>query len=89
VTVVLVDGKRIRGTRKNEDAFSIQIMDTSERLQGFRKDDVKEIVRDTRSLMPEFGADRLPDQGLNDLVTYLGTLRTPDATSAATAAPRR
>src|SRR5205814_5737444 len=44
VTVVLPDGKRLRGARKNEDAFSIQIMDTSERLQGFRKVDVQEIV---------------------------------------------
>ena len=36
--------------------------------------------------MPEFGADRLNDQGLNDLVTYLGTLRTSDTAGAA---PRR
>ena len=74
VTIVLADGKRIRGTRKNEDAFSIQIMDTGERLQGFRKSDVQEIVREPRSLMPEFGAERLNDQNLNDLVTYLATL---------------
>jgi putative heme-binding domain-containing protein len=86
VTVVLADGKRIRGTRKNEDAFSIQIMDTSERLQGFRKVDVQEIVREPRSLMPEFSVERLNDQSLNDLVTYMGTLR---ATDAADAAPRR
>ncbi len=86
VTVVLTDGKRIRGTRKNEDAFSIQIMDTGERLQGFRKADVQEIIREPASLMPEFGADRLNDQGLNDLVTYLGTLRTSDTAGAA---PRR
>lgn len=86
VTVVLADGKRIRGTRKNEDAFSIQIMDAGERLQGFRKADVQEIVREPRSLMPEFGADRLTDQSLNDLVTFLGTLRTSDG---AATAPRR
>jgi putative heme-binding domain-containing protein len=86
VTIVLADGKRIRGTRKNEDAFSIQIMDTGERLQGFRKADVQDIVREPRSLMPEFGGDRLNDQSLNHLVTYLGTLRTSDA---ADAAPRR
>jgi putative heme-binding domain-containing protein len=79
VTIVLADGTRIRGTRKNEDAFSIQIMDTGERLQGFRKSDVREIVREPRSLMPEFGADRLSEQALNDLVAYLGTLRPSDA----------
>ena len=82
VTVVLADGKRIRGTRKNEDAFSIQIMDTGERLQGFRKADVQEVIREPRSLMPEFGADRLNDQGINDLVTYLSTLRATGTTAA-------
>jgi mono/diheme cytochrome c family protein len=54
-------------------------MDTGERLQGFRKSDVREIVREPRSLMPEFGADRLSEQALNDLVAYLGTLRPSDA----------
>jgi putative heme-binding domain-containing protein len=79
ITIVLADGKRIRGTRKNEDAFSIQVMDTGERLQGFRKSDVQEIIREPRSLMPEFGPDRLNDQSLADLVTYLSTLRPADA----------
>ena len=32
---------------KNEDAFSIQIMDLSERIQGFPKRDLREIVRET------------------------------------------
>ena len=82
VTVVLADGTRIRGTRKNEDAFSIQIMDTGERLQGYRKTDVREVILEPRSLMPEFGSDRLNDQGLNDLVTYLGTLQAPGTTAA-------
>ena len=82
VTVVLADGTRIRGTRKNEDAFSIQIMDTGERLQGFRKADVREVIPEPRSLMPEFGADRLNDQALNDLVTYLSTLPAPGTAAA-------
>jgi putative heme-binding domain-containing protein len=78
VTIELANGTRVRGTRKNEDAFSIQIMDTSERLQGYDKADVQEINRDSRSLMPEFSAERLNEQALNDLVAYLGTLRTSD-----------
>ena len=32
--------------------------------------------------MPEFGTDRLNDQGLNDLVTYLSTLQAPGTTAA-------
>ena len=35
VTLVTRDGERIRGVKKNEDEFSIQIMDTRERLQGY------------------------------------------------------
>ena len=34
VTLVLSDGRRVRGIEKSEDAFSIQIMDTQQRLQG-------------------------------------------------------
>jgi putative heme-binding domain-containing protein len=39
VTLVTRSGQRIRGVKKNEDAFSIQIMDTRERLQGYSKAD--------------------------------------------------
>ena len=76
VTLVTRDGQQIRGTRKGEDAFSIQIMDTNERLQGYPKANLREVVRDKKSLMPDFGPDRLSDRDLNDLLAFLGTLRT-------------
>src|SRR5712691_12245428 len=77
-TVILVtrDGQQIRGTRKSEDAFSLQIMDTGERLQGYLKADLREVIREKKSLMPDFGPDRLSDRDLNDLLAFLGTLRT-------------
>jgi putative heme-binding domain-containing protein len=74
VTVVLGDGRRIRGVAKNEDAFSIQVMDTTERLHGFRKAEVREVVHEPRSLMPVFDAAALSDSDLNDVVAYLSTL---------------
>jgi putative heme-binding domain-containing protein len=74
VTVVTRDGRRIRGVKKNEDEFSIQIMDTTERLQGFMKSTVA-VTDEPRSLMPAYGADRLSDRDLDDLLRYLGTLR--------------
>ena len=46
VTIVLRDGRQIAGTRRGEDAFSIQIEDTQGRLQGFAKSAVEEIVRE-------------------------------------------
>jgi putative heme-binding domain-containing protein len=75
VTIVTRDGQRIRGVKKNEDAFSVQIMDSRERLQGYLKADLKELIDEETSLMPDFGSDRLPDADLADLVAYLQTLR--------------
>jgi putative heme-binding domain-containing protein len=75
VTLVTRDGQRIQGARKAEDAFSIQIMDTHERLQGYVKSNLREVIREKTSLMPDFGADRLSGQELNDVVAYLATFR--------------
>jgi len=75
VTLITGDGQRIRGTRKGEDAFSIQIMHTNERLQGYLKADLREVIHETQSLMPDFGTDRLSDEELNDLLAFLGTFR--------------
>jgi putative heme-binding domain-containing protein len=80
VTLVTKDGQRIRGARKNEDVFSIQVMDTRERIQGFAKADLQEVIYDKTSLMPAFAAGRLGDSDLNDLVGYLSTLRGADLT---------
>jgi putative heme-binding domain-containing protein len=71
VTVVMRDGRRIRGVRKNEDTFSIQMMDTTERLFGFRKADVAEIIDEPRSLMPDYNPQRLTDADLDDVLAYL------------------
>jgi len=78
VTLVTKDGQRIRGTKKNEDVFSIQVMDTRERIQGYLKSSLQDIVYEKASLMPDFGPGRLNDKDLNDLVGYLSTLRGSD-----------
>ena len=75
VTVVTRDGQRVRGVRKSEDAFSIQMMDEGGRLHGYLKSGVRDIVRETSSLMPAFGPDRLNDSDLTDVLAYLNTLR--------------
>jgi putative heme-binding domain-containing protein len=75
VTLVTRDGTRIRGTKKNEDVFSIQLMDVRERIQGYLKSDLKEVIYEKESLMPAFTAQRLSDADLNDLVGYLSSLR--------------
>jgi cytochrome c oxidase cbb3-type subunit III len=75
VTVTPPTGEPIRGVKKNEDLFSVQIMDTGERIQGYEKDKMKAVENGTRSVMPAFGPDRLSDSDLDDLVRYLQTLR--------------
>ncbi len=75
VTIVTKDGQRIRGAKKAEDVFSLQIMDTRERIQGYRKSDVQEVIYEKPSLMPEYPPERLSDGDLTDLVGYLSSLR--------------
>ncbi len=80
VTLITHDGQRIRGAQKGEDAFSVQIVDTRERLQGYLKADLREVIHDESSLMPDYGSDRLSDSDLDDLLRFLGTLRQVDPT---------
>jgi putative heme-binding domain-containing protein len=80
VTLVLHNGQRVKGTLKGEDAFSIQIMDTNQRLRAYLKSTLDSVVRDAGSLMPEFSSGRLGDGDLDDLLGYLGTLRVATAT---------
>jgi alcohol dehydrogenase (cytochrome c) len=71
VTLVTRSGERIQGVAKNEDAFSIQIMDTDERLQGYLKAELDEVVHETGSLMPTFARRDLSGRELEDLLAFL------------------
>jgi cytochrome c oxidase cbb3-type subunit 3 len=75
VTLTPQSGPPIQGVKKNEDLFSVQIMDTRERIQGYEKDKMKSVTNDTKSAMPVYGPDRLSDSDLDDLLRYLQTLR--------------
>jgi len=75
VTIVTKDGQKIRGIKKGEDAYSIQVMDMRERIQGYLKSNV-EVTYEKNSIMPAYDAKRLSDADLSDLVGYLSTLRT-------------
>lgn len=71
VTVTPPSGQPIHGVKKNEDLFSVQIMDSGERIQGYEKDKMKSVENDTRSAMPAFGTDRLNNADLDDLMRFL------------------
>jgi putative heme-binding domain-containing protein len=75
VTVVTADGQRITGVAKNEDTFSVQLLDTGKNLQLFLKKDLKEVIHEHKSLMPTYSEQVLSPAGLQDLVAYLVSLR--------------
>jgi putative heme-binding domain-containing protein len=75
VTLRLRSGETVSGVAKSEDAFSIQVLDTDGRLQGYRKSDLRELMHETESLMPALWPSELNDRRLDDVIAYLGTLR--------------
>jgi putative heme-binding domain-containing protein len=77
VVVVTQDGKTVRGVLRNEDTFSIQIMDLQEDLHLYLKKDLRDVTHEGKSLMPPYDEDLLSTQQLGDLVAYLDNLRGP------------
>lgn len=75
ITLVLKDGRKVSGTKKNEDVVSVQVMDTRERIQGYLRSSLQDVIYEKTSLMPAYGAERLNAGDLNDLLGYLSTLR--------------
>jgi len=75
VTLTASNGQPIHGVKKNEDLFTVQIMDTRERIQGYEKGKMKEVTNDTKSAMPAFGVERLSQSDIDDVVRYLQTLK--------------
>jgi mono/diheme cytochrome c family protein len=79
VTLTTPNGQEIQGVKKNEDQFSVQVMDTRERIQGYLREDMRTVTDEKKSAMPMFGPDRLSDADLDDLLSYLETLQGPGA----------
>ena len=75
VTIVTRDAQKIRGAKKNEDVISIQVMDMRERIQGYLRSNLQDVIYEKTSLMPVYGPERLNENDLNDLLGYLSTLR--------------
>jgi cytochrome c oxidase cbb3-type subunit 3 len=75
VTAVTADGRTIVGVPMNEDTFTVQVMDMSERIHSLEKKSLKSIRHEDRSLMPSYDTGRLSNADLDDLVVYLQSLR--------------
>src|SRR5580658_4703854 len=68
VEVRLRSGQVIHGAKKNEDTFSIQIMDQQEHLHMLLKQDVQQIIASKKSLMP---VQALAPDNLDNLIAFL------------------
>jgi putative heme-binding domain-containing protein len=72
--VVTRDGTTITGRLLNLDPFTVQMIDSKERLLSFSKSSLKEYNFVEKSPMPSF-QNRLTDKELADLVSYLASLK--------------
>jgi len=75
VTVVLRNGEKLTGIAKNEDTFSVQLLDTSQRLWLLLKRDVESVVHERTSLMPAYTEQMISAAELQDLLAYMESLR--------------
>ena len=74
IRAVATDGTRYTGRRLNEDTYTVQIIDETERLVSLVKDDLREYTVLTTSSMPSF-ADTLTEQERADVLAFLLTLK--------------
>jgi alcohol dehydrogenase (cytochrome c) len=78
------DGREIRGVRRNEDTFSLQMIDASGSLHLFDKLQLADVRVENTSLMPGDYGTRLAAGEIDDLVAYLSTLRERNLTITST-----
>jgi len=76
------EGREIRGVRRNEDTFSLQMVDASGQLHLLDKQKLRSVRAENQSLMPSDYATRLNATELNDVLAYLGTRRERDLKAA-------
>ncbi len=83
------DGREIRGVRRNEDTFSLQMVDASGTLHLLDKLQLADVRVENTSLMPGDYGTKLAAGEIDDLVAYLSTLRERDLTIASTSTANR
>ena len=74
VKVVTKDGAAVTGRLMNQDTFTLQLIDSQDRLRSYRIADLRQHSVLTTSSMPSY-KDRLSSQDLADVVAYLVSLK--------------
>jgi putative heme-binding domain-containing protein len=72
--VVTKDGQTVTGRLLNEDTFSVQLLDTTEKLRSFKITDLREHAFLPKSPMPSY-KDKLTSAELSDVIGYLTSLK--------------
>lgn len=74
VRLVTRDGATITGRMLNQDAFTVQLLDSKEQLRTLQRADLKEFGFIDKSPMPSYRG-KLSPQEMTDLVSYLVSLQ--------------
>jgi len=73
IAVALNNGQLVKGQKRNEDTYSIQLIDTKERLQSYLKREVKSINKTKESIKA------LTDSDADNLAAFIAKPTTLDA----------
>jgi PQQ-dependent dehydrogenase (methanol/ethanol family) len=79
IEVRMKNGAEIRGVRKNEDTFSLQVMDEQENLRLLLKKDIASFRLTGKSLMPEAAVSGAQ---ADNIIAFLKTAPSPNAVTA-------
>jgi PQQ-dependent dehydrogenase (methanol/ethanol family) len=82
LVVKMQDGRELRGVRRNEDTFSLQMVDASGHLQLLDKMKLASVTVENKSLMPGDFATRLSAAEITNLVAYLHAQQGRDLSKA-------
>jgi hypothetical protein len=72
--VVMKDGRTLSGRFLNQDTFTLQLIDATDKLMSLDKSQIRESTFLPTSPMPSF-KDKLSPQELADVVSYLSSLK--------------
>jgi putative heme-binding domain-containing protein len=71
VRVVTVDGHTFDGVAKNEDSFTLEMLDRNQRLEMFTRDQLREVIHGIPSWMPVGYDKTLTQAEFENLVAFL------------------
>jgi putative heme-binding domain-containing protein len=72
--VVTRDGRTITGRLLNQDVYSLQMLDSKERLVAFQKSNLREFNFTQTPPMPSY-RDKLTSEEQTDVIAYLAMLK--------------